>query len=112
MVNKTCSHDGAVKEILKADVIDVQCRDCKEVFYQRTRVNSSNIFSIGTVDGALIVEFMSGYPNNIKTSLYRYPSQGHQLAEMLKAALSGESVGEYFTDEIKAEVGDDYEQIR
>ena len=108
---KRCKHSPmaeSIKEILKSDEVVLQCQEHQEVVMRRARIGSSNIFSAGIHGDDLYVEFISGYPDNVKTSLYRYPNKSLHLNALLKA----DSAGEYFADEIKAEVGNDYEKIR
>jgi len=100
--------DEFFKEKLAAEEIVVTCRECKTDLFKRARVGSSNLFSVGVFEDDLVVEFLQGYPTNIKTKLYVYPNKAHKLNALLKA----HSIGEYFADEVKAEAGNDFYQIR
>lgn len=97
-----------VKEQLKADEVIVTCRKCKSEVYKRARTASSNLFSVGIFGNHLIVEFLNGYPLVPSLAVYLYPDRAHQLNKLLKA----QSIGEYFADNIKAEAGSDFIQLR
>lgn len=103
-MSKKCDHTDYpeqyldYKERLLAEEIEISCKACKEVIYKRARVNSSNIFSVGVFGDDLYVEFIQGYPENLRVNLYAYPKQAYHLTKMLKSV----SAGEYFSDEIKS----------
>lgn len=115
MKNIVC-HEGVMtkenrsfyKESLDVTEIIVRCKECKQIVGKRARVESSTVFSVGIMGDDLFIEFISNYPNNTTISLYRYPKKAYHLNKLVAAS----SAGEYVADEIKPEVGTNYEKVR